>query len=104
MDDTATRESSGVARGCSGGHTGDGSICNVMLGFKPKHVVLVNITDVVRFEKIDGMAANATLEIVAAAATGTTIDTTGAVTLTDTGFTIAAAVNITDKVFVWFAQ
>lgn len=102
MDDTATRDTQGIARGCTGGHTGDGTILTVTLGFKPQHVTLINITDVVRFEKIDGMAANATLETLTAGTT--TIDTTSAITLTDTGFTVAAAVNINAKVFVWAAS
>lgn len=103
MNVSPTRDSAGIARGASGNHTGNGAIANVLLGFKPKYVVLINITDVVRFEKIDGMAANATVEIVGAAATGTTIDTTSAVVLNDNGFTISAAVNINTKAFVWFA-
>lgn len=102
MDDSATRTENGVARGNTGGHTGDGTILTVRLGFRPMHVVLVNITDVVRFEKIDGMADNATVETVTAGTT--TIDTTSAITLTDDGFTVAAAVNIAAKAFVWFAQ
>lgn len=101
MNDSATRDTQGIARGCSGGHTGDGTLLTVMLGFKPQHVKLINVTDVVSFEKIDGMAAAATLET---AADGTrTIDTSGAITLTDDGFTTAAAVNISAKVFVWAA-
>lgn len=103
MEDTATRDTAGIARGASGTHTGDGTLLTVTLGFKPQFVVLVNITDVVRFEKIDGMGANDTVEIVAAAAAGTTIDTSGAIVLTDDGFTVSAAVNISAKAFAWYA-
>ena len=102
MEDTATRDTNGIARGCSGGHTGDGTLLTVTLGFKPQQVKLINITDVVSFEKIEGMATAATLET---AADGTrTIDTTSAIVLTDNGFTVAAAVNISAKVFVWAAN
>lgn len=104
MEDTATRSADGIVRGDCGTHTGDGTLLTVTLGYKPKFVVLVNLTDVVRFEKIDGMGANDTIEIVAAAATGTTVDTSGAIVLTDTGFTVSAAVNISAKNFAWFAQ
>jgi hypothetical protein len=103
MDVIANRDTQGLARGASGAHTGNGTLCKVTLGFKPQFVVLINVTDVTRFEKVDGMAANATLKIVAPAGTGTTIDTTGAVTLTEDGFTISAAVNAAAKDFVWFA-
>lgn len=102
MEDTATRTENGVARGNTGGHTGDGTLLTVRLGFRPMHVVLINVTDVVRFECIDGMPAGSTYE--SAAAGANTIDTSGAITLTDDGFTVAAAVNITAKVFLWFAQ
>ncbi len=102
MEDTATRDTNGIARGCSGGHTGDGTLLTVTLGFKPQHVTLINTTDAVRFEKIDGMADNATFETVTAGTS--TIDTTSAITLTDDGFTVSAAVNISAKVFVWAAS
>jgi hypothetical protein len=104
MDDTATRDTQGIARGAVGEHTGDGTLLTVTLGFRPMHVVLINITDVIRFEKIDGMAANATLEIAPAADGVNTIDTSGAIVITDTGFTVAAAVNISAKVFSWVAH
>lgn len=102
MEDSATRTENGVARGNTGGHTGDGTLLTVRLGFRPMHVVLINTTDATRFESIDGMPAGATFETVTAGTS--TVDTTGAVTLTDDGFTVAAAVNIAAKVFVWFAQ
>lgn len=102
MDDIATRDTQGIARGCTGAHTGDGTLLTVLLGFRPQTVTLINVTDVIKFEKIDGMAAAATLETAAA---GTlSVDTTGAVTLTDNGFTVAAAVNISAKDFVWSAD
>lgn len=102
MEDSATRTENGIARGNTGGHTGDGTLLTVRLGFRPMHIVMINTTDAVRFEKIDGMAANATFETVTAGTS--TIDTTGAITLTDDGFTVSAAVNISAKNFVWFAQ
>lgn len=102
MDDTATRDAQGIARGAVGTHTGDGTLLTVTLGFKPMHVVLVNLTDAIRYEKIDGMAATDTVETVTAGTT--TIDTGSAIVLTDTGFTVAAAHNISAKNFAWFAN
>ncbi len=102
MDDTATRNSQGIAHRAVGTHTGDGTLLTVTLGFKPMQVVLINITDVVRFEKIDGMATDASYE--SAAAGANTIDTSGAINITENGFTVSAAVNISAKNFAWFAH
>lgn len=102
MNDGADRNTFGVARGATGGNTGDGTALIVTLGFRPKAVVLVNITDVTKIEKIDGMADNATLQTVAA---GTmTIQTTSQITIDENGFVVSAAANANGKVLRWWAQ
>lgn len=96
------RNGMGIARGSCGKATGDGTALSVTLGFRPKHIILINVTDRDRYEWIDGMAANTTLKSVAA---GTmTADTTGAITIVEKGFIVNAATNIAAKALVWFAE
>ena len=92
----------GIARGSCGFLTGDGTQLSVTLGFKPKHVIFINVTDRDRYEWIDGMDANTTLKSVAAGTT--TADTTGAIIAVEKGFTVPAAVNISGKKISWFAE
>lgn len=99
---TASRGPDSIARGACGTFTGDGGIATITLGFRPKNVKLVNITGVVVWEKIDGMLATQTLMTVTA---GTlTVNTTSAVVLTATGFTVSAAAAVSTNLFVWSAE
>lgn len=100
MDVVADRGAFGIARGATGTFTGDGTLTNVTLGYRPKMVTLVNVTDALKLEKIDGMAANATLQTVTA---GTqTVTTTSAITINDSGFAVTAAIAADGDDFVWF--
>lgn len=85
-----------------GSATGDGTALRVELGFRPMHVVAINVTDATRFEKLDSMANANTLQTVTAGTT--TVTTTSQITIDDTGFTILAATFAATKVFNWFAQ
>lgn len=99
--DTATRDTMGIARGVCGTSTGDGTALVVSLGFKPKMVVVYNQTDAVKWEKIDGMVDANSIKTVTA---GTqTTDTTSAIVLSDTGFTLSAAANASAKSLAWAA-
>lgn len=101
MDIFATRKGEGIAHGDTGTFTGDGTIAVIHLGYAPKHFILVNTTDVVRFEKVLGMGAANILKQIA---NGTlTYDTTSLIVLDGKLATIAASVNITGKNFVWLA-
>jgi hypothetical protein len=98
MDDRASRETYGVARGATGTHTGDGTVLTVTLGYRPKRVELVNMTDNTVWTKIDGMPENTTLKDAA----GTpTVDTTSAIQIVQNGFVVSAAANIAAKAMVW---
>ena len=103
MLDTATANDTGISNTASGSFTGDGTICYVTLGFKPRYVKLVNLTDRITNEFFGDMAATHTLKTVAAGTV--TDDTASAITprggTTDTyrGFEVAAATNITGKAF-----
>jgi hypothetical protein len=107
-NDTATSKSSGVVNMSTGSFTGDGTITAVTLGFVPRRVHLINVTD--RIEQIwqEGMAATTTLNRDAAGAgTANTSSLivpkgTGA-TDTYAGFQIAAAAAVSAKAYVWTA-
>ncbi len=109
----AAREGQGIARGAVGVFTGDGTAVTVNLGFKPKYVKLVNLTDAVTFEKIDGMLATQTVKTTGVPAV--TVDTGSAIVLNANtpatataaastgGFTVSATAGINAKSFVWYA-
>lgn len=106
--DTATARSAGIANIMTGSFTGDGTATAVTLGFVPRFVHLINVTD--RIEQIwhAEMAATTTLNRDAAGAgtanTGTLISSVGtAATDTYKGFLIAAGAAVTAKAYVWIA-
>lgn len=99
---TATSQSGGMANIATGSFTGAGAIVDVDLGFVPRYIKFVNVTDRITHEFIEGMAATTTLKAVAA---GTlTADTTSALVVTDNGFTISAAAAIDAKACTWVAM
>lgn len=91
----------GLSNFASGGFTGDGTITTINLGFKPRWFKIVNATDVVVYEKFEGMVAANSVKTVGA---GTTTNDASAITLDDAGtVTIPAAIAINAKVFSWVA-
>ena len=75
----------------------------VVCGFKPRYVRVVNLTDKIEGEWFEGMTADYMLRTVAA---GTrTHQTSNGITITDTGFTMAAdsSVNGNNKQLSWIA-
>lgn len=104
--DTATSQSYGITNVASGSFTGDGTATTVTLGFVPRRVHLINVTD--RIEQIwqEGMAATTTLnraaDGVGTANTSSLIVPSGA---TDSykGFLIAAGAAVNAKAYVWTA-
>lgn len=99
MNVSAAQKSEGIVRGARFAWTGDGTAAVVACGFNPTWAELVNITDTVKYEKIAGMAANATLKSTGTPTFG--IDTNSAITLNGDGtVTIPAAININGKAFV----
>lgn len=103
MDVGATRKMEGVAHCASGKFTSDGAIANINLGFRPRHVIVINLTTATRLEKIDGMTDAQTLQTAAVATTPpssqSTIATGGLIIITQSGFSIAdAALALNDVV------
>lgn len=99
---TATSQSQGMANVATGSFTGAGAAVDVDLGFVPRYVKLINVTDRTTYELVEGMAATTTLKAVAV---GTmTADTASEIVLTDNGFTIAATAAVAAKACVWVAM
>lgn len=77
------------------------------VGFKPRYVALENITDRIKIEWYEGMAANTCIKT-AAAGTRTLETTNGGITVTDRGFNVTQnatlAAVVTAKVLAYFAQ
>ena len=101
-DDFPTALADGIVNLATGDIASDGTVITVTTGFAPRHVKLVNTTDVIVWEKLAGMGATETVKTVTAGTT--TIDTTTAIAFTATGFTVSAAAAGTGKALVWLAE
>lgn len=80
-----------IANFANGAYTGDGSGAIVMpVGFTPRYVKVIDITDVTQWEFIEGMPANNTLKTVGGAAgvPAITVDTTGLIVTNGTQVTV----------------
>jgi len=99
---TATSKSSGVDNFSSGSFTSDNTATVVTLGFKARWVKVVNSTDVIVWEKVEGMAAANSIKTVTAGTT--TIDTGSAILInTDGTITISATAVGSSKAISWVA-
>lgn len=73
----------------------------ISLGFTPRYVRLVNLTDRITDEWFEGMAQASSLHTVAA---GTmTLETTNGITVAASSFTLTAATMLASKTFFWEA-
>lgn len=89
MQETATSQNMSVSNFATGTFTGDGTAIEVLCGFKPRHVKVVNVTDVEVWDKFESMTDAQSIKTVTAGTT--TIDTASAIVLTERGFTLLAA-------------
>lgn len=100
--DTPSYRTDGVLRYADGTHTGDATATVVTLGFTPRQVVVYNLTDAIKWEKLGGMSSTQTIKTVTA---GTqTTDTTSAIVFDENGFTMSAALAASGKALVWYAR
>lgn len=101
--DTPTSVSAGIVNFATGQlDPTAGEAITVTVGFTPRHIIVVNEDLVVRWEKFEGMAANAALKTVTAG--DLTYDTnSGIVINTDGTFTISAAAAGTGDNVMWAA-
>lgn len=98
----ATSQAMGVDNFASGSFTSDNTATVVNLGFKPRWVKVVNTTDVIVWEKIEGMAAANSVKIVTAGTT--TIDTGSAILINNDGtITLSATAVGSAKAISWVA-
>lgn len=101
MLETATSQNASVSNFATGTFTGDGTAIEVLCGFKPRHIRVVNVTDVETWDKYEGMPAANSIKTVTAGAT--TVDTGSAVVITENGFTLLAAEFGSADVVYWAA-
>lgn len=92
----------------TGTYTGTGSAISVTLGFKPKYIRIINITDGdVRAEYIDTMtAAHVALEVDSGSGTTDLSNaTSNGITLSSSGFSVGtnSSLNESDKVYHYVA-
>ena len=98
----ATSQARGIANFASGSFTSDNTITTLTIGFVPRWIKVVNSTDVIVWDKIEGMAAANSVKTVTAGTT--TVDTGGAITINSDGtVTLAAATVGASKAISWVA-
>lgn len=98
----ATSQAMSIADFASGSFTSDNTATIVTLGFKPRWVKVVNSTDVIVWEKIEGMAAANSVKTVTAGTT--TVDTGSAILInTDGTITLSATAVGSAKAISWVA-
>lgn len=106
MQDIATTQDGGVSNLAVGSFTGAGADVEVTLGFRPRYVRFINLTDRIEYEWVDGMAAGHTLKTVAA---GTRTDDSGGIIVPKggadsyRGFLVLAAAAIDTKLCHYYA-
>lgn len=100
--DTATSHSMGIVNFATGRlDPTDNTDVVVTLGFKPRHIRVVNEDLVVVWEKFEGMADAATIKTVTAGTT--TYDTNSGIVIGENGFTISAAAAGDGDNVIWAA-
>lgn len=98
---TATSQSDSIVNFASGSFTSDNTATTVTCGFTPRWVKVINSTDTIVWEKIEGMAAANTVKTVTAGTT--TVDTGSAITLGENGFVLTATAVGSAKAISWVA-
>jgi hypothetical protein len=95
----------GVSNRAIGKIVTDGSAAaaaTITLGFTPRYVRFVNLTDRITDEWFEGMASASSLHTVAA---GTqTLETTNGIAVSGASFTLTATTLAASKTFYWIAE
>jgi hypothetical protein len=99
---SATSQAAGIVNFAAGSFTSDNTATVVTLGFTPRWVRVINSTDAVVWEKIEGMAAANAVKTVTNGTT--TIDTGSAVLFGDVSFTLSSTAGGNSKAISWVAQ
>lgn len=100
---SAVSQDGGISNFASGSFTSDNTATIVKLGFKARYVKVVNSTDVIVWEKIEGMAAANSVKTVTAGTT--TVDTGSAILINDDGtITLSSTAVGNSKAISWVAM
>jgi len=100
---TPTTQAAGVVNLASGSFTSDNTATVVTLGFKARWIKVVNTTDVIVWEKIEGMPAVNSVKTVTAGTT--TMDAGSAILINADGtITLSATAVGNAKAISWVAQ
>jgi len=98
---TATSQSMGVVNFASGEFTGAAAAVEVDCGFTPRYIRIWDASNVIIWEKSEGMAAANTFKQVTAGTT--TLDTGSAITFDDDGFSVSATLAASAAAIYWVA-
>ena len=101
MDVTNVSHSAGRANMATGTFTADGTVATVKLGFQPRYIRVINVTDAITHEKTADMDAGDALQTIA---NGTRTVENSLITIEEDGFDLAAAVAIDEKVINFIAM
>lgn len=100
---TVSKRSDGVNSFAHGSFTGDGAAQVLSLGFVPNHIIVINETDAIRWEKFQPMAAANSIKTVTAGTT--TVDTGSAIVFNSDGtVTLSATLAASAKVIKFRAS
>lgn len=99
---SATSRSAGINNFASGSFTSDNTITEVTLGFTPRYIKVINSTDNIQWDKIEGMAAANSMKTVGGTV-AITVDTTGAITIAAGSMSLSAAAVGSAKAISWVA-
>lgn len=100
---TISKRADGIVNSVTGSFTGDGAAQTLSLGFVPRHILVVNETDVVKWEKFDPMAAANCLKTVGSTGV-TTLDAGSAVVINSDGtVTLSSGLAVSAKAIKFHA-
>ena len=100
---SATSRGAGINNLATGSFTSDNTATTISLGFKPVWVKVINSTDTIVWEKLEGLAAANSVKTVGAGTT--TIDTGSAILINADGtVTLSATAVGNSKAISWIAM
>ena len=98
---TSFSESFGIVNFSSGSFTGAGNAVDIQVGFTPRYVKIVNWTDNITWEWLDGAPSTNALKSIAAGTN--TVDATSGITVDLRNVYLTAALAANSSKFSWLA-
>jgi hypothetical protein len=100
---TIAGRADGIVNSAHGTFAGDGAATSISLGFNPAHVLVVNETDAIVWQKTGSMTAANSVKTVTAGTT--TVDTGSAILINGDGtVTLSATLGASGKTIAWYAS